>query len=149
MRTEDFAIDCTSTATSLSGVVRPPSPKVCEEQFGPIRVAIEASGLFGGGAGRSARGLVRDASGAVIRDCGTGELVTLKSDREVVEVSLSGGSGFGDPRTRPLAAVTRDVADGFITPEGAERDYGVVVGRDGKVDEAASERRRQLGTAAE
>ena len=115
----------------------------------PEGVAIEASGLFGGGAGRSARGLVRDASGAVARDCGTGELVTLKSGREVVEVSLSGGSGFGDPRTRPLAAVSRDLAEGFITSEGAERDYGAVVDRDGKVDAAASERRRELGTAAE
>jgi len=115
----------------------------------PEGVAIETAGLFGGGAGRSARGLVRDASGAVIRDCGTGELVTLRSDQEIVEVSLSGGSGFGDPRTRPLAAVAHDLADGFITPEGAARDYGAVVGRDGSIDAAASERRRQLGTAAE
>jgi 5-oxoprolinase (ATP-hydrolysing)/N-methylhydantoinase A len=115
----------------------------------PEGVAIEASGLFGGGAGRSACGLVRDASGAVIRDCGTGELVTLTSDREVVEVSLSGGSGFGDPRARPLAAVARDLAEGFITPEGAERDYSAVVGHDGNVDVAATEKRRRLGTAAE
>jgi 5-oxoprolinase (ATP-hydrolysing)/N-methylhydantoinase A len=115
----------------------------------PEGVNIETPGLFGGGAGRSARGLVRAATGAVIRDCGTGELVTLTSDREFVEVSLSGGSGFGDPRTRPLAAVAHDLAEGFITPEGAERDYGVVVGRDGKIDVVASEKRRQLGTAAE
>jgi len=115
----------------------------------PEGVGIETPGLFGGGAGRSARGLVRSADGAVIRDCGTGELVTLRSDREVVEVLLSGGSGFGDPRTRPLAAVAQDLAEGFITPEAAARDYGVVVGRDGNIDVAASEKRRQLGTAAE
>jgi 5-oxoprolinase (ATP-hydrolysing)/N-methylhydantoinase A len=115
----------------------------------PEGVNIETPGLFGGGAGRSARGLVRAATGAVIRDCGTGELVTLTSDREFVEVSLSGGSGFGDPRTRPLAAVAHDLAEGFITTEGAERDYGAVVGHDGKIDVAASEQRRQLGTAAE
>jgi 5-oxoprolinase (ATP-hydrolysing)/N-methylhydantoinase A len=115
----------------------------------PEGVNIETPGLFGGGAGRSARGLVRDAGGAIVRDCGTGELVTLKSDREFVEVSLSGGSGFGDPRTRPLGAVAHDLAEGFVTPEAAERDYGVVVGRDGKLDLAASEKRRRLGTAAE
>jgi 5-oxoprolinase (ATP-hydrolysing)/N-methylhydantoinase A len=115
----------------------------------PEGVNIETPGLFGGGAGRSARGLVRDAAGAIVRDCGTGELVTLTSDREFVEVSLSGGSGFGDPRTRPLAAVAHDLAEGFITPEAAERDYGVVVGRDGTLDVAASEKRRRLGTAAE
>jgi N-methylhydantoinase B len=64
-------------------------------------------------------------------------------------VSLSGGSGFGDPRTRPLAAVAHDLAEGFITPEAAERDYAVAVGRDGKLDMTASEKRRRLGTAAE
>jgi 5-oxoprolinase (ATP-hydrolysing)/N-methylhydantoinase A len=115
----------------------------------PEGVNIETPGLFGGGAGRSARGLVRDAGGAVVRDCGTGELVTLTSDRAFVEVSLSGGSGFGDPRTRPLKAVAHDLAEGFITPEAAERDYAVAVGRDGKLDMAASEKRRRLGTAAE
>src|SRR5262249_17865970 len=115
----------------------------------PEGVAIETAGLFGGGAGRSARGLVRDASGAIIRDCGTGELVTLWSEQEIVEGSLSGGSRFGDPRTRPRAAVAHDLAEGFIPAEGAERDYGAVVGRDGKVDLVASEKRRQIGTAAE
>jgi 5-oxoprolinase (ATP-hydrolysing) len=53
-------------------------------------------------------------------------------------VSLSGGSGFGDPRPRPLAAVAHDLAEGFITAEGAARDYGAVVGRDGSIDAAAS-----------
>jgi N-methylhydantoinase A/oxoprolinase/acetone carboxylase beta subunit/N-methylhydantoinase B/oxoprolinase/acetone carboxylase alpha subunit len=115
----------------------------------PEGVNIETPGLFGGGAGRSARGLVRDATGATVRDCGTGELVTLTSDREFVEVSLSGGSGFGDPRARPLAAVADDLAEGLVTPEAAERDYGVVVGHDGALDMAASEKRRRLGTAAE
>jgi 5-oxoprolinase (ATP-hydrolysing)/N-methylhydantoinase A len=115
----------------------------------PEGVNIETPGLFGGGAGRSARGVVRDTSGAIVRDCGTGELVTLTSDRAFVEVSLSGGAGFGDPRTRPLAAVAHDLAEGFITPEAAERDYGVVVDRDGRLDLAESEKRRQLGTAAE
>jgi 5-oxoprolinase (ATP-hydrolysing)/N-methylhydantoinase A len=115
----------------------------------PEGVNIDAPGLFGGGAGRSARGLVRDASGAIVRDCGTGELVTLTSDRELVEVSLSGGSGFGDPRARPLAAVAHDLTEGLVTPEAAERDYGVVVGRDGTLDVAESEKRRRLGKAAE
>jgi len=115
----------------------------------PEGVDIETPGLFGGGAGRSARGVVRNAAGEVVRDCGTGELVTLRSDGEVVEVSLSGGSGFGDPRTRPLAAVAHDLDEGLVTPEAAERDYGVAIGPDGKLDMAESGKRRQLGTAAE
>jgi 5-oxoprolinase (ATP-hydrolysing) len=115
----------------------------------PEGVGIEVPGLFGGSAGRSARGVVRDPAGRVVRDCGTGELVTMTTDQEIVEVCLSGGSGFGSALERPVEAVARDLADGFVTPEGAVRDYGVVVGSDGKLDRAESARRRALGTAAE
>jgi 5-oxoprolinase (ATP-hydrolysing)/N-methylhydantoinase A len=114
----------------------------------PEGVSIETAGLFGGGPGRAAQGLVRDGGGAMIRDCGTGELVRLASDDEIVEVCLSGGSGFGDPHARALPAVAHDVAEGLVTAEAAERDYGVVI-RDGEVDVAESTRRRRLGTAAE
>jgi 5-oxoprolinase (ATP-hydrolysing) len=115
----------------------------------PEGVGIEVPGLFGGKPGRSARGVVRDASGAVILDCGTGQLVSTTSDQEIVEVCLSGGSGFGSAYERPLAAIARDLAEGYVTPEAAVRDYGVVVGADGKLDEVSSARRREPGTAAE
>jgi 5-oxoprolinase (ATP-hydrolysing)/N-methylhydantoinase A len=84
----------------------------------------------------------------MIRDCGTGELVRLASDEEIVEVCLSGGSGFGDPHERALPAVARDVVEGLVTPAAAERDYGVVI-HDGQVDVPETTRRRRLGTAAE
>ena len=89
--------------------------------------------------------VLRDASGAVILDCGTGQLVSTTSDQEIVEVCLSGGSGFGSAYERPLAAIARDLAEGYVTPEAAVRDYGVVVGADGKLDEASSARRREPG----
>ncbi|MGB9368077.1 MAG: hydantoinase B/oxoprolinase family protein [Xanthobacteraceae bacterium] len=115
----------------------------------PEGVGIEVQGLFGGRAGRSARGVVRDASGAIVKDCGTGQLVSTTTDQEIVEVCLSGGSGFGSPFDRPLAAITRDLAEGYVTAEAAARDYGVVVGPDGKLDPRESARRREPGTAAE
>ncbi len=37
---------------------------------------------------------------------------------------LPGGGGLGDPRERAPQAIARDVALGFVTPEGARRDYG-------------------------
>ena len=37
-----------------------------------------------------------------------------------------GGGGFGDPTTRPPESVLRDLADGYVTLEGARQDYGVV-----------------------
>jgi len=115
----------------------------------PEGVGIEVQGLFGGKAGRSARGVVRDASGAIIKDCGTGQLVSTTTDQEIVEVCLSGGSGFGSAYERPLAAIARDLAEGCVTAEAAVRDYGVVIGPDGKLDMTQSEKRREPGTAAE
>jgi len=39
----------------------------------------------------------------------------------------AGGGGFGDPLERDPDAVREDVADGYVSLERAERDYGVVV----------------------
>jgi N-methylhydantoinase B len=40
---------------------------------------------------------------------------------------LASGGGWGDPFTREPDRVVRDVRDGYVTVEGAARDYGVVV----------------------
>jgi N-methylhydantoinase B len=54
-----------------------------------------------------------------------------------------GGGGFGSPLERPIAEVARDLSQGYITPDAAERDYGIVCDRASlKVDVAASERIR-------
>jgi 5-oxoprolinase (ATP-hydrolysing)/N-methylhydantoinase A len=92
-------------------------------------VGIGVEGLFGGRAGRSALGVVRNAAGAVLKDCGTGALVSTTSDQEIIEVCLSGGAGFGPPAERPALAIERDVAEGYVTPEGAVRDYGARIER--------------------
>jgi len=39
----------------------------------------------------------------------------------------NGGGGWGDPLTRDPERVKRDVRDGYVSIEGARRDYGVVV----------------------
>jgi N-methylhydantoinase B len=38
-----------------------------------------------------------------------------------------GGGGWGDPLDRPASAVLDDVLDEYVSVEGAERDYGVVL----------------------
>src|SRR5258707_14408231 len=91
----------------------------------PEGVGIEVPGLFGGKPGRSALGVVRDASGAIIIDCGTGQLVSTTSDQEIVEVCLSGGSGFGSPFDRPLSLIARDLAEGYIHQAAAVRAFDV------------------------
>jgi N-methylhydantoinase B len=42
-------------------------------------------------------------------------------------VLTPGGGGCGDPLSRDPVAVLRDVRDGFVSLDGARRDYGVVV----------------------
>ncbi|MBI3513264.1 MAG: hydantoinase B/oxoprolinase family protein, partial [Proteobacteria bacterium] len=109
----------------------------------PEGVGIDPPGLFGGSAGGGARGAVRAGDGALLKDCETGALAALTGNRDFVELELAGGAGYGDPLERPLEAVAADLADGYITQEGAVRDYGVVLAPDGSVDLAASLARRR------
>ncbi|MFE0758073.1 hydantoinase B/oxoprolinase family protein [Inquilinus sp. NPDC058860] len=81
----------------------------------PEGVKSSNPGLFGGAPGGAARGVVRDAQGQVLRDCGTGELVQLSKPGEIVEIVLAGGAGYGDPAERPRAVLDRDVGDGRVS----------------------------------
>ena len=42
-----------------------------------------------------------------------------------VQLLYAGGGGYGDPVQRDPAALAADIRDGYVTKEGAERDYGV------------------------
>lgn len=44
---------------------------------------------------------------------------------DVVELRITGGGGFGPVELRERELVFADVAMGYVTPEGALRDYGV------------------------
>jgi N-methylhydantoinase B len=46
---------------------------------------------------------------------------------DVVSLVTGTGGGYGDPHARPVERVVGDVKNGYITPEMAEKDYGVVV----------------------
>ncbi len=52
---------------------------------------------------------------------------TLLKKGEVARLVTGTGGGWGDPRERSVEDVVEDVIDGYVTPEQAERDYGVVV----------------------
>jgi 5-oxoprolinase (ATP-hydrolysing)/N-methylhydantoinase A len=93
----------------------------------PEGVGVTVQGLRGGLPGGDVRGVVLDPDGNVTHDCGTGELVTLTRTDQIVEVRLAGGAGFGDPRARPATSVEQDVAEGIVSPEAAERDYGLPI----------------------
>jgi N-methylhydantoinase B len=61
---------------------------------------------------------------------------------DVLVNSTGGGGGFGVAFERDPAAVANDVRNGFVSPERAERDYGVSVGADFAVDFARTEQLR-------
>jgi N-methylhydantoinase B len=54
---------------------------------------------------------------------------------QTVFLNLPGGGGYGDPFNRDQELVRQDVIAGYVTPETAARDYGVVVRFTGRDDE--------------
>jgi N-methylhydantoinase B len=50
----------------------------------------------------------------------------------------SGGGGWGDPLERDPAMVLRDVREGYVSVEKAEREYGVVLSPGGEQVDAAA-----------
>jgi N-methylhydantoinase B len=64
---------------------------------------------------------------------------------DIFRLDTPGGGGHGDPLAREAERVLIDVRDGNVSLEAAERDYGVVIRRDGAtftIDQAATDARR-------
>jgi len=98
---------------------RDPSPMGIYHRF--ERVRFPARGRAGGKEG--AVGRLRLQSGPEFPDKGLH--IVPAGDRVIIE--MPGGGGYGDPRTRDPKLVARDVAYGLISPEEAEKTYGVAV----------------------
>jgi len=56
---------------------------------------------------------------------------------DILRLCTGGGGGFGHPHDRPAEDVLADVRGGFVSPEAAARDYGVVI-QGGVLDDAAT-----------
>ncbi|MFF4779244.1 hydantoinase B/oxoprolinase family protein [Microtetraspora fusca] len=84
-------------------------------------------GQRGGGAGRPGSIVVEGRDGERRRVPGV-SVGTKLQPGDVVVLSSAGGGGWGDPKERDREAVLRDVREGFVSAEDAERDYGVTVG---------------------
>lgn len=71
------------------------------------------------------------------------------NEGDVIRLNTGGGGGFGPPWERDPERVREDLLDGYVTREGAERDYGVVFKDDLTLDEKATQaRRKELKKAA-
>jgi N-methylhydantoinase B len=88
------------------------------------------------------------SSKLLVRADGTEEILPSKCDQVVVEPGdmlvyrTAGGGGWKDRLDRPAEAVSRDVSFGLVSREFAKEGYGVVIGDDGEVDDAATEAER-------
>ena len=82
------------------------------------RCNFPAPGLFGGKPG--ATGSVASSNGEDVRP----KISRMLPPDTVITLSLPGGGGFGDAGKRSREAIFDDILDGYVTAEGAERDYG-------------------------
>ena len=63
---------------------------------------------------------------------------------DLVRICTAGGGGWGDPLEREAGLVLDDVKDGFVSPQAALDDYGVVIDGDAlTVDMAATAAKRE------
>ncbi|HYY88918.1 MAG TPA: hydantoinase B/oxoprolinase family protein [Chloroflexota bacterium] len=91
-------------------------------------------GLNGGKGGLANRITIRRADGSVVEPP-NGKLVSFPlQEGDVYIVESGGGGGFGDPKLRDPERVRGDVRAGYVTPEAAERVYGVVFAPDAEPD---------------
>ena len=102
------------------------------------RVLFPARGRDG--AGHGATGRISLASGQELRNKG---FQTIPAQGRLI-IEMPGGGGFGDPMARDPEAVADDVRLGLVSPEAAARDYGVVMGKNGQADGAATAKRRNV-----
>ena len=84
----------------------------------------------------------------LVRADGSEEWLPAKCDGvevkegDVLYFNTWGGGGWGDPLERDPALVKTDIDRGLVSAEGAKR-YGVVIGKNGEVDEAATAKLRE------
>jgi N-methylhydantoinase B len=62
---------------------------------------------------------------------------------DIFRLDTPGGGGYGDPLAREPEGVLADIREGYVSPEAADRDYGIVIDASGHgIDQAATAKRR-------
>jgi len=105
------------------------------------------SGVVGGGAAATNRFQYEQADGFHEPPM-ISKIVGVHIDRgQKLRLETPGGGGYGDPLARDPESVAGDIRLGFVSPERAESDYGVVLTDDGSVDSAATRNMRSIEAA--
>jgi N-methylhydantoinase B len=79
-------------------------------------------GVEGGKAGRGARFVIRLGTDREYTTPSSGRYEMAAGERFLLQ--SAGGGGCGEPSRRDPTALARDVAEGYMTAEGAKKDYG-------------------------
>ncbi len=106
------------------------------------RIGIPPPGMLDGASGQPGAYEVRRVDGTVQRLAYKQQGIRLDAG-DVFVMRTSGGGGVGRPEDRPPERVLADVEDGRVTPEGARRDYGIVLDASGTLDAEATDRLRR------
>lgn len=116
---------------------------------------LAANGIFGGKPGAKCRVAIKKNSnilklmqeGLPSWDDISGEEQILSGsnppipldENDVILLRSAGGAGYGDPFERDPALVLRDVLEGYVSPEKADEEYGVIIDPEsGEIDEAGT-----------
>ena len=97
------------------GAGAPQAPVMLAIQSGRFRLPPE--GLFGGQPGAHAQFLVNGKPGDPYG-------LTELQPGDTVVMDAAGGGGYGEPRERDRESLARDLREGKVTQERAQRDYG-------------------------
>lgn len=106
------------------------------------RTKIPPYGLMGGDPGALGEYRIRRVNGTT-ENLPSKCTVTLEQGDTLI-VRTPGGGGYGDPLDRSSVSVIKDVLNGLVSPEAAERNYGVVIdAQDMKVNFEETEQLRR------
>ena len=105
------------------------------------RTKIPPWGLFGGKPGAKGEYYLIKANGKCVK---LKSKCTVKMEKgDIFVVKTPGGGGYGKPFERNPELVLRDVINGLVSPESAQKDYGVVIDlKNMKVDWKSTKRLR-------
>jgi len=104
----------------------------CEVQTNLDRTRFPPWGVQGGREGQPGRFTLVDGRTGQARSIEKEKRLRLAAG-DLVLIETGGGGGYGPPGERTLDLIQRDLDAGYISAEAAVRDYGVIVGDDGRV----------------
>ena len=86
------------------------------------RARCPPGGVSGGKPGSPSRFVIRLGTPDERETAASGRYELRLGERFMLQ--SAGGGGYGDPLERDAQALARDIAEGYVTAAGAERDYG-------------------------